>query len=127
MKRSMVIIMVFASLLAMPVFAAQTAKIAVAAADKTPGAAVIEQAAGAPYFLFFDGKGKFLEAIENPYKNAESPGPSVINFLAGKGATTVVAGGFGPKIVEVAKGKGITALSFKGSAQDAVKKAIQSK
>ena len=73
------------------------------------------------------GKGKLLEAIENPYKNAESPGPSVVNYLAGKGAKVAVAGGFGAKIVEVMKAKDITAVSFKGSAQDAVKKVLQSK
>jgi len=141
MKKSVFIIMVLVSLLAIPyyyhsyfcrlllssAFAAQTVKIAVAAADKTPTAAVSEQAGAAPYFLFFDGKGKLLEAIENPYKNAESPGPSVVNYLAGKGATVVVAGGFGSKIVDIAKGKGVTAVSFKGNAQDAVKKVLESK
>lgn len=128
MKKSMVFTMVLVLLLAtIPVFAAQTVKIAVAAADKVPAAAVIDQPASAPYFLFFDGTGKLLEAIENPYKNAETPGPEVINFLAGKEATIVVAGFFGPKIVEVAKAKGMTPVTFKGSAQDAVKKVLQSK
>jgi predicted Fe-Mo cluster-binding NifX family protein len=141
MKKKVFIIMVLVSLLAIPyyfhsyfcrlllssAFAAQSTTIAVAAADKTPGAAVTDQAGSAPYFLVFDQKGKFLEALENPYKNAESPGPSIVNYLAGKGATVMVGGGFGPKIVEVMKGKGITAVSFKGSAQDAVKKVLQSK
>lgn len=127
MKKVMFIAMVLVSVLAVQAFASQTMKIAVAAADKTATAAVSDQAGAAPYFLFFDGKGKLLDAIENPYKNAESPGPSVVNFLAGKGATVVVAGGFGPKIVEVMKSKGIAAVPFKGSAQDAVKKVLQSK
>jgi predicted Fe-Mo cluster-binding NifX family protein len=126
MKKCVVITIVLVSLLAAQVFAAQTMKIAVAA-DKTPTAAVSDQMGAAPYFLFFDGKGKLLEAIENPYKNAESPGPSVVNYLAGKGAKVAVAGGFGAKIVEVMKAKDITAVSFKGSAQDAVKKVLQSK
>jgi predicted Fe-Mo cluster-binding NifX family protein len=119
---------VFAMLLVVVcAFAQQKTKIAVAAADKTLTATVSDQAAPAPYFLFFDGKGKLLEVIENPYKNAESAGPSVVNFLAGKGATVVVAGGFGPKIIEVAKAKGIIPVSFKGTAQDAVKKVLQTK
>ena len=138
MKKSVFIIMVLVSLLAIPyyyhqyfcrlllssAFAAQTTKIAVAAADKTPTAAVSEQAGAAPYFLFFDGKGKLLEAIENPYKNAASPGPSVINYLAGKGATVVVAGGFGPKILDVMKAKRMWPVPFEGSAQDGVKKVL---
>lgn len=127
MKKSMFVIMVLISLLTAQVFAAQSMKIAVAASDKTATAAVIDRAALAPYFLFFDEKGKLLEAIENPYKNAENPGPEVINFLAGKGATIVVAGFFGPKIIDVTKAKGVAPFSFKGTAQDAVKKAFQCK
>jgi predicted Fe-Mo cluster-binding NifX family protein len=102
-------------------------KIAVAAADKTATSAVVNQPASAPYFLFFDGEGKLLEAVENPYKNTENPGPEVINFLAGKGATIVVAGFFGPKIIDIAKSKDMTPVAFKGTAQDAVKKALESK
>jgi predicted Fe-Mo cluster-binding NifX family protein len=127
MKKGLFVIMVLVSLLATQVFAGQSMKIAVAAADKTATVAVVGQPASAPYFLFFDGKGKLLEAIENPYKNAENPGPEVINFLAGKGATVVVAGFFGPKIIDVAKAKGVTPFSFKGTAQDAVTKVLQSK
>jgi len=128
MKKAICVMVVFAMLLVVVCASAQEkTKIAVAAADKTLTATVSDQAAPAPYFLFFDGKGKLLEAIENPYKNAESAGPSVVNFLAGKGATVVVAGGFGPKIIEIAKAKGITPVSFKGTAQDAVKKVLQTK
>ena len=127
MKKGMFVVMVLVSLLAVQVFAAQTVKIAVAAAGKTATAAVVDQPASAPYFLIFDGKGKLLEAIDNPSKTAENPGPDVINFLAGKGATVVVAGFFGPKIVDVAQAKGIKPVTFKGSAQDAVKKVLQSK
>ncbi len=127
MKKVVFIAMVLVSLVAVQTFAAQTMKIAVTASGKTATAAVTDQPASAPYFLFFDGKGKLLEAIENPYKSAENPGPEVINYLAGKGATVVVGGFFGPKIVDVAKAKSMTPVTFKGSAQDAVKKVLQSK
>jgi predicted Fe-Mo cluster-binding NifX family protein len=127
MKKSMFVIMVLISLLAAQVFAAQSMKIAVAAADKTATAAVIDRAASAPYFLFFDGKGKLLEAVDNPLKSADNPGLQIINFLAAKGATVMVAGFFGPRIVDVAKAKGITPVSFKGTAQDAVKSVLQSR
>ena len=108
-------------------FAAQQEKIAVAANDKTPSAAVSKQAGLAPFFLFFDGKGKMTEAIENPYRDKEGAGKSVAEWLKNKGATVVVAEGFGGQIVEVMKGKGIKAVSFKGSAEEAVKKFLQPK
>ena len=126
MKKS-IVIMVLVSLLAAQVIADQSMKIAVAAADKTATAAVIDRTASAPYFLFFDGKGKLLEAIDNPLKSADNPGPEIINFLTAKGCTVMVAGFFGPRIVEVAKAKGVTPVSFKGTAQDAVKSVLQSR
>ena len=110
-----------------PAFAAQKEKIAVAANDKIPSAAVSKQAGLAPFFLFFDGKGKMTEAIENPYKDQEGSGKSVAELLGNKGVTVVVAEEFGGQIVEVMKGKGIKAVSFKGSAEEAVKKVLQAK
>ncbi|MEN6321607.1 MAG: NifB/NifX family molybdenum-iron cluster-binding protein [Syntrophaceae bacterium] len=100
--------------------------IAVAANGQTPDAPVSAQAGGAAFFLIFDNKGKLIETLANPEKNAITPGPAVVNFLAGKRATVVVAEGFGPKIVEVMKGKGIKAVAFKGSVEEAVKKFLQS-
>lgn len=108
-------------------FAAQKGRIAVAGNDKTPGASVSGQAGTAPYFLFFDEKGRFIEAMENPYKGKEGAGKSVADYLAGKGVTVVVAEGFGGPIVDVMKGKGIKAIAFKGSAEEAAKKVLQPK
>ena len=99
--------------------------IAVAANGETYEATVSAQAGGAAFFLIFDKEGKLIETLANHEKNAASPGNAAIDFLAGKGATVVVAEGFGPKIVEVMKGKGIKAVSFKGSAEEAVKKVLQ--
>ncbi len=108
-------------------FAAQKEKIAVAANDKIPSAGVSKQVGFAPFFLFFDGKGKMTETIENPYKDKEGAGKSVAELLGNKGVTVVVAEGFGGPIVEVMKDKGIKAVSFKGSAEEAVKKVLQPK
>ena len=102
-------------------------KIAVGASGDAPGAPVNAQAASSPYFLVFDQKGKLLEALENPYKNADSPGPDVVNYLSGKGVTVVIAGDFGPRIVDVMKAKRMWPIRFAGTAQDAVKKVLQSK
>ena len=128
LKRTMSIMIVAVMLVATAwVFAAGEEKIAVAANDKTPSAAVSKQAGLAPFFLFFDGKGKMTEAIENPYKDKEGAGKSVAELLRSKGVTIVVAEEFGGQIVEVMKGKGIKAVAFKGSAEEAVKKVLQAK
>jgi len=108
-------------------FAERKGKICVAAKEKSSGAAVSKQAGLAPFFLFFDGKGKMIEAIENPYKDKEGAGKSVAELLGNKAVTVVVAEEFGGQIVEVMKRKGIKALPFKGSALEAVKKVLQSK
>jgi len=102
-------------------------KIAVAANGKAPSAAVGIQPGRAPYFLFFDKRGAFVEAVDNPYKDAGSAGISTVDFLAGKGVSVLVAEGYGPRIVEVMKGKGIRAVTFTGTAADAVKKLVGAK
>jgi predicted Fe-Mo cluster-binding NifX family protein len=108
-------------------FAAPKEKFAVAANDKTSSAAVSKQAGLAPFFLLFDEKGKMMEAIENPYKDKEGAGKSVAELLGNRGVTVVVAEEFGGQIAEVMKGKGIKPAAFKGSAEEAVKKALQPK
>ena len=100
-------------------------KIAVAASGSDLRAAVNAQAALSPYFLVFDQKGTLLEALVNPYKDAESPGPDIVNYLSAKGVTVVIAGNFGPKILSVMKAKKIWPVPFTGSAEAAVKKVLQ--
>jgi len=104
--------------------AGQKQKIAVSADGKTPTAPVSRQAGLSPFFLLFDEKGKLIEAIENPYKEGGSAGIPVADFLASKGVTIVVAEGFGDRIVQVMKDKGIRAVAFKGSVEEAVKKVL---
>ncbi|MCX7140625.1 MAG: hypothetical protein NT123_05865 [Proteobacteria bacterium] len=102
-------------------------RVAVAANDKTIAASVGSQAGRSPYFLFFDKQGAFVEAVDNPYKNGGNAGIPALEFLAGKGVTILVAEGFGPKIVEVMKSKGMRPVEFKGNAKDAAKKALEPK
>jgi len=106
------------------VYAGQKERIAVAADEKVPEAAVSGQAGRSSFFLLFDEKGTFLEAMVNPYKEGSSAGIAVVDFLAAKGVTAVVAGSFGDRITEGMKNKGIRALTFKGKATDAVKKIL---
>ena len=97
--------------------------IAVAADGETPEASVSSRLGWAPFILFFDANGKFMEASISPGKD----GLTVADFLVKKGATVIIAQWFGPKIVEVLKGKGITAVTFTGSAGVAVKGVLRSK
>ena len=99
-------------------------EIAVAANDKTISASVSSQAGRSPFFLLFDKQGTLVEAVGNPYKDAGNAGIPTLDFLAGKGVKVVVAEGFGSRIVEVMKGKGMRAVEFKGNAKDALKKAL---
>jgi predicted Fe-Mo cluster-binding NifX family protein len=112
------------ALVPMVASAAGPVVVGVAAEGKTPSARVSDVAARCPYFLLFDGKGAFVEAVANPHKDAEGGGPLVVGFLAEKGVKVAVAGGFGPRIVDVMKAKGMRPVEFNGSAADAVKKAL---
>jgi len=102
-------------------------KIVVAANGEARAAAVSAQAGGADFFQIFDNKGNLIETLANPEKNAATPGTAIVHFLVGKRATVVVAEGFGPKIVETMKSKGIKVVAFKGSVEEAVKNILQSK
>jgi predicted Fe-Mo cluster-binding NifX family protein len=108
------------------VFADDKVKIAVASDGNTPASAVSPVAARSSYYLTFDSKGAFIEALSNPHKNAGGgAGSLVVDFLAGKGITTIVAGAFGDKMIAAMKAKGINYVEFKGTAADAVKKALK--
>ncbi len=101
--------------------------ITVAANGNIVSAAVGDQPGPSPIFLFFDKQGAFVGAVNNPYKDTGSPGPVVLDFLASKGIKVLVAGWFGPQIVQVMKSKGMRPVEFKGNAKDALKKALELK
>ncbi len=105
----------------------KTEKIAVAANGQTPTATVAAQPGRSPFFLLFDEKGALVQTVANPYKDQGGSGISTVDFLASKGVTVLVSAGYGPKIVEVMKGKGIRAVTFTGTAADAVKKLVSAK
>ena len=108
MKKIEVSILVLVLLITSLVYAADKGKIAVAAEGKTPTAEVSGVSGRSPYFLIFDGDGKLLEAVDNPYKEAQrGAGPSVVPFLAQKGADFVVAGKFGENMIQTMKSNGI--------------------
>jgi predicted Fe-Mo cluster-binding NifX family protein len=97
------------------------AVIAVAADGETAEAAVSRQAARCPYFLLFDARGVFVEAVANPHRQAAGgAGPQVVAFLAAKGVQTVIAGEFGGRMTTALQGKGMEFRIATGSAAAAV-------
>jgi len=109
-------------------YAADKGNVAVAASGKTAAAEVSSIAARSPYFLIFDGNGKLLEAVDNPYKAAKGgTGTSVVPFLAQKGATFVVAGEFGKNMIQAMEARGIGYLEFSGSAEAALMKVVKAR
>jgi predicted Fe-Mo cluster-binding NifX family protein len=110
------------------IFGADRSRIAVASDGNTPASAVSPVAARSPYFLIFDGKGAFVEALINPHKNAGGgAGSLVVDFLAGKGAATIIAGAFGDKMIVAMKAKGMAYVVFKGIAGDAASQVVKRK
>jgi len=102
------------------------ATIAVAAADKIPGARVSNLAGRSPFFLLFDGQGNFQEAIENPYRAQRSgAGVSLARFLASKGVRAVVAENFGSKMITALNQNGLVYFPFKGLAKDGVNQLLE--
>jgi len=100
-------------------------KIAVASSGKTSKASVSNKAAKCPYYLIFNSKGELIEVIDNPYRDASGgAGPSAAHFVARTGATMVIAGNFGSKMINTLKSTSITHFEFKGSVDDAVKRVL---
>jgi predicted Fe-Mo cluster-binding NifX family protein len=112
-------------------FAAQDTPgtIAIAAEDQTPAAKVSRQAGFSPFFLLFDEQGTFIEATRNPFKGhmVYGSGKAVVDLLAERGVTVIVAGVFGKGIREVITSRGIMPFAFEGNAGEAVKSVLRSK
>jgi predicted Fe-Mo cluster-binding NifX family protein len=101
-------------------------KIAVAASNKTEKASVSNMAAKCPYYLIFNKKGELIEIFDNPYKDAiRGAGTSAANFLVQKNVDIIIAGSFGLKMINALRNSGKTHFEFKGSVEDAVKKALK--
>jgi len=128
MKKTFLLSFLFVLMLAVlvPNAWADNSKIAVVAQENTLVSVVSPLAARGNYFLIFDGKGDFIEALNNPHKNAGgNAGGLVVDYLSEQGVTRIIAGNFGNKMIAVMKARRISYLKFQGTAVDAVKKAVQ--
>ena len=128
MKRISVLFLIILQLVSFAVYAGQkgTEKIAVAATDQSPASPVSKQAARCPYYLCYDEEGKFLGAIDNPYKNARrQAGPSAAKFLSQHRVTIVIAENFGSKMIAALGKTGLKYFVYQGNAGDAVNSFLQ--
>jgi hypothetical protein len=88
-----VILPILAILFLIPILASagESNRIAIAANGKTPGASVSDRTGRSLFYLIYDGQGKFVAAIDNPFQNNQSrPAGSMIDSLTfdDKGALT---------------------------------------
>jgi len=159
MKKVILTILTISLLISVLALAGENDRIAIATDEKGPNAPVNDRMGRSPFYLIYDEQGKFVAAIDNPFKNNRSrPAGSMIDSLTfddtgaltGGGFTTpsrderdkiwdamfsffaqwrikvIVAQEFGDEIIRGFKAHGIRCVAFKGSAEDAIKKAVQS-
>ena len=97
-------------------------KIAIASKEKKPESDISDMAGRAPYYLIFDGDGKLLKTIKNPFSiGGGGAGWGVAKMLADEGINVVIAGRFGQNMIQALKERGISYRESGGSVKDAVK------
>ena len=105
---------------------AQTMKIAVPATGSEKNSLISEETGRAPFFLFFDEKGNFLEAMKNPAKDQFGGiSRTVVALLSDKNVTMIIAGSIGDKMKQALTDRHINFVNKTGTADDAVKTIIQ--
>ena len=105
---------------------AETMKIAVPSTGQQKDSLISQETGRAPFFLIFDEKGNFLEAVKNPAKDQYGGiSRTVINLLAGKGITLVIAKNIGDKMKQALDFHHIKFVKNTGAADNAVKTITQ--
>lgn len=108
--------------------AAESTKIAVAAIGQEKDAAISLETGRAPFFLIFDDKATFLEAIDNPAKDQDRGLRKIVSSLfAQEGITIVIAGNMGSKMEQALKEQHIQYIQKTGVAANAVQAFIQNR
>lgn len=105
---------------------AQDMKIAVPAVDSEPNASISKETGRAPFFLFFDDKGHFLEAIQNPAKDQfGGVSRTVVALLIAHDINLIIVESIGDKMKLVLIDHHIKIVNKTGTALDAVEAIIQ--
>jgi len=97
--------------------------IAVASDDKEATSLVSDYAARSRYYLLFSGT-DFVQVVPNPFLDkGRDAGSYVVDYLAQKGVGLLIAGRFGPFIIEAMDKKGMKYFQFSGVAKEAAARA----
>ena len=114
------------ALLVMPSLASGAGPFLIAvASDDVEATSLVSKTGGrSRYYLLFSGT-DFVQVLDNPFL-AKGPGatPSLVEYLAQKGVGVVVAGGFGPLMIEAMEQKGMKYFIFSGIAQEAAERVV---
>jgi predicted Fe-Mo cluster-binding NifX family protein len=105
---------------------AKTMKIVVPATGSEENSLISKETGRAPFFLFFDEKGTFIEAIKNPAKD-KSGGISrtVVSLLSDNNVTMIIAESIGDKMKQALIVNHIKFVNNTGPADDAVRTILQ--
>jgi len=107
---------------------ADSIKIAVATTGPEKTAPISKLAGRSLYFLFFDGKGNLLKAVENPSKDLSGgSGQGAASLIAKEGATLIIAGDIGHKMEQALRQYKIEIREKAGVAYDVVQAIIQNR
>jgi predicted Fe-Mo cluster-binding NifX family protein len=99
--------------------------IAVASDGQQATSLVSNFAARCQHYLLFDETMQLVEVAPNPFlPRGRGAAPLVVDYLAQKGVGVVVAGRFGPYMIEAINSKGMKYIQFSGVAQDAVERVV---
>ena len=98
--------------------------IAVASDDVEATSLVSNLAARSRYYLLFSGI-DLVQVVNNPFLEGGGGAASfVVDYLAQKGVGVVVAGRFGPFMIEALNKKGMKYIQYSGVAQEAAGRVI---
>ncbi len=105
---------------------AQGMKIAVPAIGPEPGTSISKETGRAPFFLVFDEKGNFMEAIQNPARDQFGGiSRTVVALLTTHDISLIVAESIGDKMKQALTDHRIDFVIKTGAAADAVKSIIE--
>jgi len=93
-------------------------KIAIASVGKNEDSEISSRGGRAPYFLFFDDKGIFLESLPNPFTvGGGGAGIAVAKMLSDMNIDSLVAGAIGEKMAAALDERGIKYYEKEGTAK----------
>ena len=100
--------------------------IAIAAVGDSASSEISKKAGKAPYYLFFDGNGKFIKSLKNPsHTRGRGASSGVVDLLIKESVKTVIAGKFGNKMKKSLKTNKIEFHLHTGIAKEVVDEMIK--